>query len=71
MLTAPEANEKPAVYYVRLYRRHGLEGRRVIKLGKGNDEAAINALNVWPDLPQFALVNVASHPVGTNEGSEM
>ena len=40
-------SESPA-YYARLYRKHGLEGGHVIKLGKGNDEAARDALNAWP-----------------------
>ena len=35
-------------YYARLYKKHGLEGGHVIKLGKGNDEAAKDALGAWP-----------------------
>ncbi|KAF9651152.1 Phosphoribosylformimino-5-aminoimidazole carboxamide ribotide isomerase [Thelephora ganbajun] len=41
------ASESPG-YYARLYRKHGLEGGHVIKLGKGNDEAARDVLNAWP-----------------------
>ncbi|KAF9780203.1 Phosphoribosylformimino-5-aminoimidazole carboxamide ribotide isomerase [Thelephora terrestris] len=41
------ANESPG-YYARLYRKHELEGGHVIKLGKGNDEAARAALSAWP-----------------------
>ena len=40
-------SESPA-YYAHLYRKHGLEGGHIIKLGKGNDEAARDALNAWP-----------------------
>lgn len=31
-----------------MYQKHGLEGGHVIKLGKGNDEAARDALDAWP-----------------------
>ena len=46
-LTVIMSSESPA-YYAQLYRKHGLEGGHVIKLGKGNDEAARDALNAWP-----------------------
>ena len=39
---------QPAGYYARLYRTHNLTGAHVIKLGKGNDEAALEALAEWP-----------------------
>ncbi|CAG8792654.1 19695_t:CDS:2, partial [Dentiscutata erythropus] len=39
--------EKPS-YYAELYKRHNLTGAHVIKLGPGNDEAAREALRVWP-----------------------
>lgn len=35
-------------YYAELYKKHGLEGGHVIKLGEGNDEAAMEALQAWP-----------------------
>lgn len=41
------ASEGPA-HFAALYRRDGLEGGHVIKLGQGNDEAARTALAAWP-----------------------
>ena len=35
-------------YYAEMYRRDGLTGGHVIKLGPGNDEAASEALAAWP-----------------------
>jgi phosphoribosylformimino-5-aminoimidazole carboxamide ribotide isomerase len=40
--------EHPASWYTELYRRDGLTGGHVIKLGPGNDEAAREALAAWP-----------------------
>jgi phosphoribosylformimino-5-aminoimidazole carboxamide ribotide isomerase len=36
-------------WYAELYRRDGLTGGHVIKLGPGNDDAARAALGAWPD----------------------
>ncbi|TFK55704.1 Phosphoribosylformimino-5-aminoimidazole carboxamide ribotide isomerase [Heliocybe sulcata] len=41
------ASKSPAEF-AQLYREHGLVGGHVIKLGSGNDEAAKEALAVWP-----------------------
>ncbi|SMR57241.1 unnamed protein product [Zymoseptoria tritici ST99CH_1E4] len=41
-------SEHPAAFYAELYRKHGLKGGHVIMLGKGNDEAAREALAAWP-----------------------
>ena len=38
----------PPSYYSALYRKYSLKGAHVIKLGTGNDEAALDALNAWP-----------------------
>jgi phosphoribosylformimino-5-aminoimidazole carboxamide ribotide isomerase len=35
-------------FYANLYREHGLSGAHVIMLGPGNDQAATEALNAWP-----------------------
>jgi len=35
-------------YYAAMYRRDGLTGGHVIKLGPGNEEAALCALRAWP-----------------------
>ena len=34
--------------FARLYKQHGLEGGHIIKLGPGNDEAALEALTSSP-----------------------
>jgi phosphoribosylformimino-5-aminoimidazole carboxamide ribotide isomerase len=49
---APATNfvsERGADYFADLYRRDGLEGAHVIQLGPGNREAALSALQAWPD----------------------
>ncbi len=38
----------PSTYFAELYKKHGLEGGHVIKLGPGNDRAAKDALAAWP-----------------------
>lgn len=37
-----------AAYFASIYRENGLEGAHVIKLGGGNDQAALEALAAWP-----------------------
>jgi len=47
----PETNfvsEKPPSWYAELYKKDGLTGGHVIKLGKGNTNAAKEALAAWP-----------------------
>ena len=34
--------------FARLYKKNNLEGGHVIKLGPGNDDAALEALRAWP-----------------------
>ena len=46
-------SDKGSVYYAELYKQHQLTGGHVIALGPGNKEAAINALNAWPQGLQF------------------
>ncbi len=41
-------SEKPAAWYAELYRRDGLSGGHVIKLGPGNDAPAREALAAYP-----------------------
>lgn len=41
-------SDRPAEWYAELYRRDGLTGGHVIKLGPGNDEAARAALAAFP-----------------------
>lgn len=38
-----------SAWYAGLYRRDGLSGGHIIKLGPGNDQAARDALAAWPD----------------------
>ena len=40
---------QPPEHFAAMYRRDGLRGGHVIKLGKGNDVAARAALAAWPD----------------------
>jgi phosphoribosylformimino-5-aminoimidazole carboxamide ribotide isomerase len=40
--------EKPPAWFAELYRRDGLTGGHVIRLGPGNDTAAGEALAAWP-----------------------
>lgn len=47
----PETNfssDRPASYYAELYRKDGLDGGHVIRLGAGNDLAAREALQAYP-----------------------
>jgi len=41
-------SEKPPAWFSKKYRRDNLCGGHIIKLGKGNDEAALEALSAWP-----------------------
>ena len=41
-------SEKSPAYYAELYRNDGLSGGHVIKLGQGNDSAALEALAAYP-----------------------
>ncbi len=41
-------SDRPASYYARLYCEDELKGGHVIKLGPGNDDAAIDALQTYP-----------------------
>ncbi|KAK4047566.1 Enzyme that catalyzes the fourth step in the histidine pathway [Microbotryomycetes sp. JL201] len=48
-LTTNFVSTHPPSYYADLYRTHSLTGGHVIKLGPGNDDAARQALQAWPD----------------------
>lgn len=41
-------SEKTPSWFANLYRDDNLTGGHIIKLGPGNDEAALDALNAWP-----------------------
>eukprot|EP01064_Diplonema_japonicum_P021992 TRINITY_DN315_c2_g1_i1.p1 TRINITY_DN315_c2_g1~~TRINITY_DN315_c2_g1_i1.p1 ORF type:complete len:257 (+),score=59.60 TRINITY_DN315_c2_g1_i1:61-831(+) len=41
-------SEKSAAHYAEMYKRDGLKGGHVIMLGKGNEDAAMEALKVYP-----------------------
>jgi phosphoribosylformimino-5-aminoimidazole carboxamide ribotide isomerase len=41
-------SEKPSAWYAELYRRDDLRGGHVIKLGAGNEAAALEALRAYP-----------------------
>jgi phosphoribosylformimino-5-aminoimidazole carboxamide ribonucleotide (ProFAR) isomerase len=40
-------HSNPPAYYAELYKKNGLTGGHVIKLGPGNDEAAREAVGTW------------------------
>jgi phosphoribosylformimino-5-aminoimidazole carboxamide ribotide isomerase len=42
-------SEHPSAYFAELYRKHDLRGGHVIMLGPNNDEAAMEAVAVWPN----------------------
>jgi phosphoribosylformimino-5-aminoimidazole carboxamide ribotide isomerase len=44
----------PASHYASLYKEHDLRGGHVVMLGKGNTEAAEEALRTWPGGLQVA-----------------
>lgn len=44
----------PASHYAELYRKNNLRGGHVVKLGPGNEEAALEALKAWPNGLQVA-----------------
>lgn len=70
------APESPA-YYAELYKQDQLFGGHVIKLGQGNDAAALEALRAWrgglqigggitPDNAEYFLAEGASHVIVTS-----
>jgi phosphoribosylformimino-5-aminoimidazole carboxamide ribotide isomerase len=42
-------SQRPAEWYATLYKKDGLKGGHIIMLGNGNEEAALGALNTYPD----------------------
>jgi phosphoribosylformimino-5-aminoimidazole carboxamide ribotide isomerase len=69
--------ERPASWFASLYRADALTGGHIIKLGPGNDEAALSALAAWPggmqigggitaDNAGFWLDHGASHVIVTS-----
>jgi phosphoribosylformimino-5-aminoimidazole carboxamide ribotide isomerase len=42
-------SDRPAAYYADRYRSDGLTGGHVIKLGPGNEDAALESLRAYPD----------------------
>ena len=57
-------SEKTPEYYAQMYKRDGLTGGHVIKLGAGNDEAALCALRAYPGGLQLGG-GVNAHNAGT------
>ena len=69
--------EHPPAWFASLYKKDELSGGHIIKLGPGNDEAALEALSVWPNGMQigggisdenasFWLDSGASHVIVTS-----
>lgn len=46
-------SDKHPADFARLYQQHGLNGGHVIALGKGNEAAALSALQAWPGGLQY------------------
>lgn len=44
----------PSAHYAGLYQNHDLRGGHVVKLGPGNEEAALEACRTWPGGLQIA-----------------
>ncbi len=42
-------SQKPAEWYAELYKKDGLKGGHIIMLGPGNEEAALRALQAYPN----------------------
>lgn len=68
---------KDASWFAQLYRGDNLTGGHIIKLGPGNDKAALSALKAWPDGMQvgggitdenaaYWIENGASHVIVTS-----
>ena len=52
----PELTRQSAGEFARIYKENDLEGGHVIKLGPGNDEAALDALSSWPGSIQPSIM---------------
>ena len=48
-LKTNHVSELSASHFASLYRKHGLSGAHIIMLGLGNEGAAHDALNAWPN----------------------
>ena len=44
-----------AEVFARLYKQHALKGGHIIKVGPGNDEAAMEALSAWPGSSSLSI----------------
>ncbi|KAJ3082945.1 Enzyme that catalyzes the fourth step in the histidine pathway [Rhizoclosmatium hyalinum] len=59
----------PSSHYASLYKKHNLTGAHVIKLGPGNDQAALEALAAWPNgLQVGGGISVDNAEYWLNEG---
>ena len=47
-LKTNHVSKLPASHFAKLYKTHALTGAHIIMLGPGNNEAAQEALSVWP-----------------------
>ena len=43
----------PAGHFAKLYKEHGLRGAHVVMLGPNNEDAALEAVNAWPNALQI------------------
>jgi len=70
-------SQRPSSWYAELFKKDGLKGGHVIKLGEGNEKAALEALQAYPgglqiggginpDNAEYYLKNGASHVITTS-----
>jgi len=63
-------SDKPPAYYANLYREDGLQGGHVILLGSGNENAAREALNAYPNgLQVGGGINAETAPTWIEAGA--
>ena len=64
-------SEFPPSYYAEMYRRDNLYGGHVIKLGPGNEQAAIDALQAFPGgLHIVGSINAANAKFWLDQGAQ-
>ena len=59
-----------SAYFANLYKNNNLYGGHVIKLGNGNDDAALEAIRTWPSNLQLGGgINIDNADYWINEGA--
>lgn len=64
-------SEKPSEWFADLYKKDNLTGGHIIQLGKGNENAAIKALEAWPGGMQIGGgINIDNAAFWLDNGAE-